>query len=191
MPGTNCAFTLYSPKSSQVCCLTQQVCNNVGNIELQVVQVTSDLQQDPTMDSLGAGSLLATKCTQVTQQGNILGQWCNAFQIPANCVMDDSGNYLPEGTLTVNFPLENTYFYNDKPPTDLTEDIQTPLIVGGNPTEYVPPGEESATFDGAVLGFASTNGYFCATGTVVKTNYASTSPMANYRMYQFSLMLQQ
>jgi len=186
---SECVFTLYSPKSSSVVCVTQQVLNNVGKIEFQAVQVTSDLQQDPTMDSLGAGSLLVNKCTQVSQQGNIRGQWCNAFMIPANCVMDDAGNYLPEGTLSVNFPLENTYFYNDKPPSDLTEDIQTPLVPGGNPTEYVPPGEEFACFDGAVMGWESTNGYFCATGTVVKTKYSDKSPMANYRMFEFTLML--
>jgi hypothetical protein len=186
-----CVFTLYSPKDSQVFCVTQQALNNVGKIELEEVQVTSDVQQDPTINSLGAGSLLTTKCTRVTQQGNIIGQWCYAFQIPANCVLDDAGNYLPEGTLSVNFPLENTYFYNDKPPSDLTEDIQTPLIVSGNPTEYVPPGQKSASFDGMVLGWESTNGYFCATGTVVKTKYADMSPMSNYRMFEFSLMLQQ
>jgi hypothetical protein len=184
--STPCVFTLYAQKSSEVFFVTQQVLDNLGNVVFEETQGTADLQQEPNENALGAGSVLTIKCTRVTQQGNILGEWRYYFMIPANTVKDNAGNYLPEGTLATNLGLENTRDYNNNPPTYLTQEIQTPLVVSGSQSEYIPPGQTSVTNDLAIMGWESTNGYFYARGIADKTKDTT-----DYRAFTFSLELQQ
>jgi len=191
MSGSQIEFTLYVPRSSQVFEIVDQHLNNIGNIICQTVQTTADVQLQPTSNSQGAGSVLGTKVTKVTQQGNIIGQWSWSFNIENG--VDTNGNPLPEGILVINLPLQNTYNYNNNPPSDVVKQIETPLVVGGNPTTFIPPGESFAVFEGSVSSLESSGGYYCATGTVVNIKYSSTNPPPgvdpDYRPYTFFVNL--
>jgi hypothetical protein len=191
MSGSQIEFTLYVNKTSEVYDITQDVVNNARKIVKQEVQETANIQLEPNNQSQGAGSVFINKCVQVTQQGNIIGQWCLSFNIENG--FDTNGNPLPEGMLVVNIPLRNTYYYNVQPPSVVIQQIETPLDLGANPVEYVPPGQSLAVFEGSVSSLESSGGYYCATGTVVETKYSSTNPPPgvdpNYLTYTFFVNL--